>query len=113
MVEIATDSLKYKGFDIQTTTMQNDDNVDEEIEKHRWADVHILQTPCNWMGVPWTFKKNIWIRFTPLEWMAGYVLETVVAVRINRNSMDYQRRLLAPSVAGRVMARSENETAKI
>jgi modulator of drug activity B len=28
-----------------------------EIENHLWADVIILQTPVNWMGVPWTFKK--------------------------------------------------------
>ena len=57
MVEKAIANLKDKGYIIQTTTMQDDYNVEEEIEKHIWADVVILQTPCNWMGVPWTFKK--------------------------------------------------------
>ena len=57
MVEKAIANLKDKGYIIQTTTMQDDYNVEEEIEKHMWADVVILQTPCNWMGVPWTFKK--------------------------------------------------------
>ena len=31
--------------------------VDDEIEKHQWADAVIVQTPVNWMGVPWSFKK--------------------------------------------------------
>ena len=57
MIERATANLKNKGYDTQITTMQDDYDVEKEIEKHLWADVLILQTPCNWMGVPWTFKK--------------------------------------------------------
>ena len=57
LVERATANLKNKGYDIELTTMQDDYNVEKEIDKHRWADAILLQTPCNWMGVPWTFKK--------------------------------------------------------
>ena len=57
MVERTTANLKNKGYDTQITTMQDNYDVEKEIEKHLWADVLILQTPCNWMGVPWTFKK--------------------------------------------------------
>jgi len=57
MAERATVNLKNKGYEIQMTTMQDDYNVEKEIERHMWADALILQTPCNWMGVPWTFKK--------------------------------------------------------
>ena len=57
IVERAKAHLENKGYTVQLTTMQDDYDIDEEIEKHRWADVLILQTPCNWMGVPWTFKK--------------------------------------------------------
>ena len=57
MVKGATANLKNKGYDTQMTSMQDNYNVDEEIEKHMWADALILQTPCNWKGVPWTFKK--------------------------------------------------------
>ena len=57
MVEKATAHLQNKGYHVQLTTMKDDYNVDKEIEKHGWADTLILQTPCNWMGVPWTFKK--------------------------------------------------------
>ena len=37
--------------------MKDDWNVEEEVEKHVWADLVILQSPVNWMGVPWSFKK--------------------------------------------------------
>ena len=57
MVERAATNLKNKGYAIQKTSMQDDYDVEKEIEKHMWADALILQTPCNWMGVPWTFKK--------------------------------------------------------
>ncbi len=57
MVEKATAHLQNKGYHVQLTTMRDDYDVDKEIEKHQWSDVLILQTPCNWMGVPWTFKK--------------------------------------------------------
>ncbi|SLM31990.1 Modulator of drug activity B [Desulfamplus magnetovallimortis] len=57
LVEKATANLEHKGYSIRTTSMQDNHEVEKEIEKHMWADVVILQTPCNWMGVPWTFKK--------------------------------------------------------
>ncbi len=57
LVERAKALLENKDYSVQLTTMQDDYDIDKEIEKHRWADVLILQTPCNWMGVPWTFKK--------------------------------------------------------
>jgi len=49
--------LRRLGYEIQTTTMKDDWNADEEVEKHVWADVVILQSPTNWMGLPWSFKK--------------------------------------------------------
>ena len=49
--------LEASGYNVRVTTMTEDYDVDKEVENHMWADVVILQTPCNWMGVPWTFKK--------------------------------------------------------
>ena len=49
--------LSGKGYEIKTTTMKDNWNVEEEVEKHVWADLVILQSPVNWMGVPWSFKK--------------------------------------------------------
>jgi len=57
LVEKAMEVLSAKGHQIKTTTMKDAYDVAEELEKHRWADVVILQTPVNWMGVPWSFKK--------------------------------------------------------
>lgn len=49
--------LQSVGYEIKTTTMKDDWNAEEEVEKHTWADVVILQSPTNWMGLPWSFKK--------------------------------------------------------
>jgi len=49
--------LQSVGYEIKTTTMKDDWNADEEVDKHTWADVVILQSPTNWMGLPWSFKK--------------------------------------------------------
>ncbi len=57
LVELADELLRAKGH--STKLMHTDDkwDVDAELEKHRWADVVLLQSPVNWMMVPWTFKK--------------------------------------------------------
>lgn len=47
------------GFDVKKITMEDEFNVDEEIKKFQWADLVFLQTPINWMGVSWSFKKYI------------------------------------------------------
>ncbi|MDJ0841742.1 MAG: NAD(P)H-dependent oxidoreductase [Acidobacteriota bacterium] len=57
LIDRATEHLAAKGYEIQYTGMTDDYDVDREIEKHMWADVIIVQTPVNWMGVPWSFKK--------------------------------------------------------
>ncbi len=57
MVDIALEHFAAAGCETQLTTMKDDWQVDAEIEKHRWADAILLQTPVNWMGVPWSFKK--------------------------------------------------------
>ncbi len=57
LAERASKLLANKGYELRSTDMLSDWNVDEELEKHQWADVVFLQTPVNWMGVPWRFKK--------------------------------------------------------
>ncbi|WP_111684726.1 NAD(P)H-dependent oxidoreductase [Winogradskyella tangerina] len=49
--------LQDKDFEIKTTTMQDEYNIDEEIAKHQWADLIVVQMPVNWMATPWSFKK--------------------------------------------------------
>ena len=49
--------FKSKNYEVKTTTSQENYDVDEELEKHQWAETLILQIPVNWMMVPWSFKK--------------------------------------------------------
>ncbi|MEM9144531.1 MAG: NAD(P)H-dependent oxidoreductase [Bacteroidota bacterium] len=48
-----------KGCIIAKTTMEDTYDVQAEIKKFKWADVVFFQTPINWMGVSWSFKKYI------------------------------------------------------
>lgn len=57
MTEVIRENLEGKGIEVKMTTMKDEYNVEEEVEKHVWADVVIIQSPVNWMGHPWSFKK--------------------------------------------------------
>lgn len=59
LTQKAESFFESKGFEVQKTTMDDSYDVNEEIEKFKWADVVFLQTPLNWMGVSWSFKKYI------------------------------------------------------
>ncbi len=59
LTEKAEEFFKESGYNVKKTTMEDDYNVDEEIEKFKWADLVFFQTPLNWMGVSWSFKKYI------------------------------------------------------
>ncbi|XOV69197.1 MAG: NAD(P)H-dependent oxidoreductase [Fluviicola sp.] len=59
LVDKAKVYFSSKDCEIRVTTMEDDYDVNEEIEKFKWADLVLLQTPLNWMGVPWSFKKYI------------------------------------------------------
>ena len=52
-----TAHLESKEFEVRHTHVMDEYDALEEVEKHRWADVVILQSPVNWMGVPWLAKK--------------------------------------------------------
>lgn len=57
LVEKATALLEQAGLQVRHTASAEAYDVAEEVEKHQWADAIILQSPVNWMGVPWSFKK--------------------------------------------------------
>jgi modulator of drug activity B len=66
LVDKAKANLIQKGYEVRVTTMKDDYDIEEEISKHQWADVLILQSPVNWMEVPWSFK-----RYMDLVYSAG------------------------------------------
>ncbi|WP_375561089.1 NAD(P)H-dependent oxidoreductase [Bernardetia sp. OM2101] len=53
----AKNYFEEKRYNVRVTTMKDDYDVEQEIENHLWADVVFLQSPVNWMGHPWSFKK--------------------------------------------------------
>ena len=57
LTEHAIAIASEKGYEVLQTVSAENYNVDEELEKHQWADLIMLQTPVNWMGAPWSFKK--------------------------------------------------------
>lgn len=48
-----------KGFEVLETKVEYGYNPDEEVEKHLEAEIIILQTPINWFGAPWIYKKYV------------------------------------------------------
>lgn len=57
LVELAKAQLESKGHSVRLVNVDQGYEVETELENHTWADVVLLQSPVNWMGVPWTFKK--------------------------------------------------------
>lgn len=57
LVEKARTQLESKGHEVRVVTMQDDIVVDEQLANFEWAERVILQSPVNWMTIPWSFKK--------------------------------------------------------
>jgi len=57
--QIARDYFSSKSFQILETKIEDGYNPEEEVEKHLAADIVILQTPVNWFGAPWIYKKYV------------------------------------------------------
>ena len=49
--------MAQKSHETRVVTMQDEIDVEQEFANHQWADVVIFQSPINWMGVTWSFKK--------------------------------------------------------
>jgi modulator of drug activity B len=48
-----------RGHQVAETFVERGYKPEEEVEKHVAADVVILQTPVNWFGAPWIYKKYV------------------------------------------------------
>lgn len=55
----AKDFFLSKNFEVLETKVEDGYNAEEEVEKHLQADIIILQTPINWFGAPWIYKKYV------------------------------------------------------
>ncbi len=59
MVEVMKEELEIKGCEVKITNVEKGYDVNEEVDKHIWADVIITQSPVYWFGSPWIHKKYI------------------------------------------------------
>lgn len=57
--QVAKDFFLSESIQVIETKVENSYNPEEEIEKHLEADIIILQTPVNWFGAPWIYKKYV------------------------------------------------------
>jgi len=57
MANVIQEEMERRGYDVRTTNIEKGYIVDEEVEKHVWADIIFLQTPIHWFGAPWIYKK--------------------------------------------------------
>lgn len=57
LVDKAITLLEGKGHQTRIVTMQDEINVPAQLDNFNWADRVIIQSPVNWMTVPWSFKK--------------------------------------------------------
>lgn len=49
--------MEAQGFSVKQTNIEQGYDVTEEVDKHVWADIIILQAPVYWFGAPWIYKK--------------------------------------------------------
>ena len=59
LVQVIKDELERNGHEVRGTQINSGYDVDEEVEKHLWADVIITQSPVYWFGNPWIYKKYV------------------------------------------------------
>lgn len=57
LVGVIQREMEILGCKVQLTHIEQGYAIDEEVQKHLWADIIILQSPVYWFGTPWIYKK--------------------------------------------------------
>jgi modulator of drug activity B len=56
---VIREEMEMRGYECQQTDIEKGFDVGEEVDKHLWADLIILQSPVYWFGMPWIYKKYV------------------------------------------------------
>src|SRR5882757_3315921 len=56
---LAREFFTGRGHEVTETFIERGYTAEEEVQKHMNADIVILQTPVNWFGAPWIYKKYV------------------------------------------------------
>jgi len=59
MAEVIKEEMEKQGHIVKQTEIVQSYDIDEEVQKHLWADLIILQSPVFWFGMPWIYKKYV------------------------------------------------------
>lgn len=59
MAALIASELEGKGYAVRQTYIESGYDINEEVEKHLWADVIVTQSPVFWFGNPWIYKKYV------------------------------------------------------
>ena len=57
LVDVIDAELSAKGARIKRTDIEAGYDIEEEVQKHLWADLIICQGPVYWFGLPWIHKQ--------------------------------------------------------
>jgi modulator of drug activity B len=58
-MERAQNFFIERGHEVAETFVERGYQAEEEVKKHEVADIVILQSPVNWFGAPWIYKKYV------------------------------------------------------
>ncbi len=59
MARVIEEEMEEKGYEVKLTNIEKGYDVNEEVEKHLWADLIITQSPVYWFGTPWIYKRYV------------------------------------------------------
>lgn len=59
LVDFAKEIFEEANHEVKITTIDSGYQIEEEAEKHEWADLILTQMPVYWFAGPWSYKKYI------------------------------------------------------
>lgn len=57
--DVIEEEMTKHGYEVQKTSIEQGYDINDEVQKHLWADLIILQSPVYWFGSPWIYKKYV------------------------------------------------------
>lgn len=59
MAGVIKEEMEKREYAVRQTTIEQGYDLDEEVQKHVWADIIVLQSPVYWFGTPWIYKQYV------------------------------------------------------
>lgn len=59
LIDVIDGEMTRRGYQVRHSAIEQGYDVNDEVEKHAWADIIILQSPVFLFGTPWIYKKYV------------------------------------------------------